>query len=375
MTTFSNIPAGTTVGETHTVGTQVYVWDGTVWNLRVTQGSGGGGSGPFSAFTLEGTPSSTNTIPKWTNATTLTWSPDNTSSGGSGVDVVTTLPTASADTVGDIVYLNQLDTSTSPDRELGFYIGTTSGGGTPTFDWALIGNTTTVSDGGDTNIFADVDEIQFNSSDFSLARPSEGDRNHVVVSAVAPTVDQTYSATSANAQSGVAVAQAIATVAPTGIQRLVTNLPHHSHRIVNSTSEQYWLLIDTDTAVNADIEVWFRGTRIPAASLSKPGAVNLHLATGDNIFFFTLDQNQLNSWNSNSRSATPDSNGFEIRDDTSTPLETIHDYNQFFTGTGQVYQEMHFISPDRTQTGTITFDNDGNFVFSAPVRGPDFTET
>ena len=193
------------------------------------------------------------------------------------------------------------------------------------------------------------------------------------------TVDQTYSATSANAQSGVAVAQAIATVAPTGIQRLVTNLPHHSHRIVNSTSEQYWLLIDTDTAVNADIEVWFRGTRIPAASLSKPGAVNLHLATGDNIFFFTLDQNQLNSWNSNSRSATPDSNGFEIRDDTSTPLETIHDYNQFFTGTGQVYQEMHFISPDRTQTGTITFDNDGNWVFASTgtnnVTAGDFTET
>ena len=44
--------------------------------------SGGPGNSPFSAFTLEGTPSLTNSVPKYINDTTLRWSPDN--SGGSG---------------------------------------------------------------------------------------------------------------------------------------------------------------------------------------------------------------------------------------------------------------------------------------------------
>ena len=46
--------------------------------------SSSGPSGPFGAFTLAGTPSSTNTIPKWTDASTLTWSPDLTGATGSG---------------------------------------------------------------------------------------------------------------------------------------------------------------------------------------------------------------------------------------------------------------------------------------------------
>ena len=129
-----------------------------------------------------------------------------------------------------------------------------------------------------------------------------------------PTVATSYSATSTNVQTGVTVAQAIAANNPTGIQRITTSLPNHSYRVVNSATETYWLVIETDTAVASDISVFLHGEALPAANFSKSGASNLHLGVGENLFTFTLGTNQRNAWNANTHSATPGVSGFEIRD-------------------------------------------------------------
>ena len=101
----------------------------------------------------------------------------------------------------------------------------------------------------------------------------------------------------------------------------------------------------------------------------------MHLGVGDNLFLITLSTTEITNRNTNAISTTPDTQGFEIQDSSGTRIEGIHDQNQFFTGRGEVSETFNLISPDRTQTATITLDNDGNIVFSAPVRGPDFTET
>ena len=173
MANINNFPttglvAGTT---THVVGTETYVWNGSAWDLQVTTGGGGGGG-----TTVVANPDTTTGILESITIGSISYAINT-----GGVDVVTSLPTAGANTVGTIVYLNQIDTSTSPDRELGFYIGTTTGGVSPSFGWALVGNTTTVSDGTDQNTFEDIDEIIFDPTRFSLARPSTGDRDHIEV--------------------------------------------------------------------------------------------------------------------------------------------------------------------------------------------------
>ena len=122
------------------------------------------------------------------------------------------------------------------------------------------------------------------------------------------------------------------------------------------------MVIETNTAVTSDISVVLHGE--PVGSLSKPGAINRHLGTGENLFTFTLGTNQITAWNGNTRSATPGVSGFEITAGGST-IESIHDQNQFFTGRGEVKSVAHFLSPDRTQTGTITFDNNGNWTFAS----------
>ena len=141
---------------------------------------------------------------------------------------------------------------------------------------------------------------------------------------------------------------------PTGIQRITTSLPQHSYRVVNSATETYWIVIETDTAVQSDITVVLHGESV--ANLNKSDASNLHLGTGENLFTFTLGTNQRTSWNANTHSTTPGVAGFEIRDG-STVIEHIHDQNQFFVGRGEVKEVAHFLSPDRTQTGTISIDN------------------
>ena len=115
------------------------------------------------------------------------------------------------------------------------------------------------------------------------------------------------------------------------------------------------------------------------ATIEKPGALNLHLGLDDNLFLITLSTNEINAWNTNANSDTPNADGFEIRDNAGNILESIHDENQFFTGRAEVKETAHFRSPDGSHTGTITFDNDGNWVFASTgtnnVTAGDFTET
>ena len=121
------------------------------------------------------------------------------------------------------------------------------------------------------------------------------------------------------------------------------------------------MVIETNEAVPRDIAIRLHGENV--GNLSKPGAINLHLGLGENLFTLTLDTNQINAWNTNTRSATPGVDGFEIRDGT-TVLEHIHDQNQFFTGRGEVKETIHLISPDRTETATVTLANDGDITIS-----------
>ena len=78
----------------------------------------------------------------------------------------------------------------------------------------------------------------------------------------------------------------------------------------------------------------------------------------------TLSTTEITSWNTNTISTTPDTQGFEIRDSSGNRIEGIHDQNQFFTGRGEVSEVFNLISPDRTQTGTIGIDNSGNITIS-----------
>ena len=154
----------------------------------------------------------------------------------------------------------------------------------------------------------------------------------------------------------------ITRAADTGIQRITTNLPHHSYRLPVDTTRQYWVLIDTNTPVAENISIHLRGQNV--LTIEKPGAPNLHLGEGDNLFLITLSTNEINGWNTNAASATPNTDGFEIRDNAGNRLESIHDENQFFTGRGEIKEVAHFRSPNGTQTGTINFNDDGAFEFS-----------
>ena len=53
-------------------------------------------TGPFSSFTIAGTPSNTNPVPKWTDATTLTWSEDDNTEGVTSVSVLNDTPIAAS---------------------------------------------------------------------------------------------------------------------------------------------------------------------------------------------------------------------------------------------------------------------------------------
>ena len=141
-----------------------------------------------------------------------------------------------------------------------------------------------------------------------------------------------------------------------GIQRITTNLPHHSYRLVHD-SRQYWVYINTNVAVPNNISIHLRGQQV--ATIDKVDADNLHLGVGDNLFLITLSTNEISSWNTNTISTTPNTQGFEIQDSSGNRIEGIHDQNQFFTGRGEVSETFNLISPDRTQTATITLDNDG----------------
>lgn len=44
MTSALGFPSSPTTGQEYTIGSRVFIWDGSVWNL-VSSGSSGGGSG------------------------------------------------------------------------------------------------------------------------------------------------------------------------------------------------------------------------------------------------------------------------------------------------------------------------------------------
>ena len=116
---------------------------------------------------------------------------------------------------------------------------------------------------------------------------------------------------------------------PTGIQRIVTDLPVQTENISDDTTKVYHILIDTLTAIPRDISVRLFGVSVD--NLDNVLLDNLHLAAQDNVFTFTLTANQVRAWNANANSDTPNFNGFEIYDG-STRIESPHAINQVFGG-------------------------------------------
>ena len=159
---------------------------------------------------------------------------------------------------------------------------------------------------------------------------------------------------------------------PSGIQRITTNLPSILTPLPNSTTATYWIIIDTLTGLSENIAVMLHGFDVQG--LLKPSSPtdnrNTHLGVGENYFTFTLNTNQVTGWNNNVIAATPSSDLFEVvqANNRSNVLASTHDDFQYTLG-GARSVEHHFISPDGTQTGSITFDNNGDFRFDSTGTG------
>ena len=98
--------------------------------------------------------------------------------------------------------------------------------------------------------------------------------------------------------------------------------------IPQDTSIVYHLVIYASQEVNNDITVDFLGSPVQVDNINAP---NNHLAIGENVFTFTLNDNQVRGWNGNLHSPNIDFEGFQIISN-GVNLNSIRDTNQFFLG-------------------------------------------
>ena len=117
------------------------------------------------------------------------------------------------------------------------------------------------------------------------------------------------------------------------ISRILTNLPDQGTTITRvadgGESVVYWIEIDSNIHVDNDITIQLRGANVN--NLTKIDGFNEHLTVGQNRFTFTLGTNQINAWNNNAASATPDFSGFGVFNG-NDQIEGVRDDNQFFLG-------------------------------------------
>ena len=122
-------------------------------------------------------------------------------------------------------------------------------------------------------------------------------------------------------------------VPESGIQRLLTNLPDRSYLPNDDPTTEYWVRIDTATAIPRDISLQVAGVTLTVAdnALTKVGATNLHLGLGDNVFTFRFTAAEVVNWNSSRSSFSGGSPGFTVLDNGTQILSQSSD-NQFFLG-------------------------------------------
>ena len=114
------------------------------------------------------------------------------------------------------------------------------------------------------------------------------------------------------------------------IQRITTDLPLQTEPIPQDTSIVYHLAIYSSIELSSNISVQFLGA--PVGNLTNVNIPNPHLSIGENTFTFTLSDNQVRAWNANVHSPNIDFEGFEVRNNSGTALNSIRSTNQFFLG-------------------------------------------
>ena len=124
--------------------------------------------------------------------------------------------------------------------------------------------------------------------------------------------------------------------------------------ISTDATRQYWIRVDTYTAVAEDIRVQLHGADV--VGLDKLEATNLHLGAGENVFTFTLSAAQISAWNNNTNSSPPSFAGFNILDSSGDSLEGAFDANQFFLGGASVHSTTNIPGDDTVGISQIDFE-------------------